>query len=288
MPTTTENWPLRLFRRSVIKQRKYRMITRLLGSTRELHCLDIGADNGVMSYLLRRRGGTWKSADLDENAVRSIRELVKTGVYRIDGKSTPFEDEEFDTVVIVDFLEHIHSDHEFVEELFRIIKPGGTLLVNVPHVKNGPLRKFRLAIGQTDEKHGHVRPGYTIESLESLLGPRFTVEIGMTYSRSFSELIDTLIVGAVYLLKSHKKGDSSKGAIVTGKDLENYRTMFRVYTLIYPVVWFFSKLDSLLFFTSGYMLIARARINKPVSSFKFRGPGYLTPAQNPQFVIRNS
>lgn len=60
------DWPLRLFNKSVLKQRKLREIVDMLGPVDGQHCLDIGGDNGVISYLLRQRGGAWKSADLDE------------------------------------------------------------------------------------------------------------------------------------------------------------------------------------------------------------------------------
>jgi SAM-dependent methyltransferase len=251
-------WPVRLFNKSVLKQRKLHEIRAQLGSTEGLRCLDIGSDNGVISYLLRQQGGAWKSADLDEMSVNAIRSLVESDVYQIDGGRTPFADKEFDCVIIVDFLEHIPDDAGFVEELHRILRPGGTLIVNVPHLKNSLLRRFRLAIGQTDEKHGHLRPGYTEASLRRLLGDSFHMETAVTYSKFFSELVDTLIVYGVSLLKRGKGEHSKKGTIVTGKDLEANPSMFQLYTLIYPVVWLLAKLDRLLFFRSGYMLIARA------------------------------
>jgi SAM-dependent methyltransferase len=257
-----QNWPVLLFRKSVLKQRKFTEITNLLGDTDRLHCLDIGSDNGVISYLLRQRGGRWKSADLDEKAVASIRELVKSDVFQIDGGRTVFQDNEFDRVIIVDFLEHIHTDREFICELYRIMKPGGELVINVPHVKNSLLRKFRLAIGQTDEKHGHVRPGYTIESLSTLLEKEFTLTSSKTYSKFFAECVDTLIALGLGLAK---KGDeqSRKGTVVTGQDMQRYRKMFWLYSAIYPVVWVFARLDTMLLGCSGYLLIAKAKVNKP-------------------------
>lgn len=256
-------WPIRLFKRSVLKQRKYKELTALIGPSAGKRCLDIGSDNGVISYMLRERGGSWKSADLDPLAVESIRDLVGSEVYQIDGGRTPFRDDEFDGVVIVDFLEHIPDDKGFVRELARILKPGGFVIVNVPHIKPSLLRRFRLAIGQTDEKHGHLRPGYTIESLRTLLGEQFIIERHHTYSRFFAESIDTLVVYAVSLLK-RKKGDahSQKGLLVTGQDMKAYQSMFRLYSLIYPIIWLVSRLDALLFFRSGYMLIARAHLQK--------------------------
>lgn len=258
----SENWPIRLFSKSVLKQRKFKEVTTLLGPTDGLSCLDIGADNGVISYLLRQRGGRWKSADLDEASVGAIRALVETDVYQISGEETPFADDEFDVVALVDFLEHIPDDQAFVHELYRMIKPGGRVIINVPHIKNSLLRKVRLALGQTDEKHGHLRPGYTVDGLRQLLGDEFTIESSKTYSKFFSELVDTMIVQAVYMTQRNKTESSQKGALVTEQDLRKYQKMFRLYSLIYPIMWLIAKLDNLLFFTSGYMLILEAAVNK--------------------------
>jgi len=254
-------WPIRLFKKSVLKQRKFKEITQLLGDTRWLRCLDVGADNGVVSYLFRQRGGEWKSADLDEAAVTSIRELVGSRVYQVSGRGTPFENDEFDRIVIVDLLEHTPTDAEFVKDLHRILKPSGELVINVPHIKNSLLRRFRLAIGQTDEKHGHIRPGYTLEGLRKLLDGQFAIIEWNTYSKFFSECIDTCITMAVDLLKGGNR-DSQKGVLVTGKDMRQYRKLFWVYSLIYPVVKFMAYLDNLLFWCSGYMLIVRTRTTK--------------------------
>ena len=68
-----EPWALRLFRKSVLKQRKLAELEQALGPTEGLRCLDLGSDNGVVSLLLRRRGGSWASADLTEEAVACIR-----------------------------------------------------------------------------------------------------------------------------------------------------------------------------------------------------------------------
>jgi 2-polyprenyl-3-methyl-5-hydroxy-6-metoxy-1,4-benzoquinol methylase len=261
MRTAAQSWPVLLFNKSVLKQKKFKEITEALGITDGLCCLDIGSDNGVISYFLRRKGGVWKSADLDENAIRSIRELVECNVYSIDGRRTPFRDNEFDRVVIVDFLEHIETDREFIEEMFRVIKPGGAMIINVPYIKNSLLRKLRIAIGQTDEKHGHVRPGYTVTELAQLLSGRFTIVSTRTYSKFFSECIDTLISFVFALLKG-RGSISQKGLLVTGSDLQQYQRMFRAYSLIYPLLWFFGKLDLLLFWCSGYMLIVKTKVSK--------------------------
>jgi SAM-dependent methyltransferase len=251
-----EPWALRLFRKSVLKQRKLAELSRSLGPTAGLRCLDLGSDNGVVSLLLRRAGGTWASADLTDEAVTSIRALVGTDVHRIDAAALPFADASFDTVAVVDMLEHAPDEAAFVSELFRVTKPGGRLVVNTPHLKRTLLRRLRHAIGQTDEKHGHLRPGYTADGLRVLLGAHgFVWEESRTYSRFFTELVDTAINFGVERLG--KRG-SAKGMVVTGDDVAKHDKAFRLYGAIYPFVRAFSLLDRLVP-ASGYMLIATAR-----------------------------
>ena len=123
-------WAERLFRRSVLKQRKYAEIAAALGPTEGLRCLDLGSDNGVVSLLLRRRGGRWASADLTAEAVGSIRELVQDDVHLFDGVRLPFPDHEFDKVAVVDMLEHVADEAGFVAELARVLRPGGLLVTD--------------------------------------------------------------------------------------------------------------------------------------------------------------
>lgn len=263
MTTTTppaQAWAIQLFAKSVLKQAKFREVTALLGDTTGQRCLDIGSDNGVISYLLRQRGGQWSSADLNAQTVEAIRKLVQTDVEQIDGTRLPYPDHTFDAIAVVDFLEHIPDEKSFLDEAHRVLKPGGLLILNVPHLKHSLLRRLRHALGYTDEKHGHLRPGYTAAELRTLLGARFTVDAERTYSRFFSEFIDTLMNWGVSLLKRGKT--TTKGQVVTGDDIAANQSMFKMYSLIYPIVAAFSRLDGLIPFRSGYMLINRSRANK--------------------------
>jgi len=251
------HWAVKLFRRSVLKQRKLAEIGAMLGPTAGLRCLDLGSDNGVVSLLLRGQGGRWASGDLTEEAVASIRELVEDDVHLVAGGRLPFADGAFDRVAVVDMLEHVPDDRAFVAELARVLRPGGTLVVNTPHLKKSALKRVRDRLGLTDEAHGHLRPGYTAEALRALLegDGRLRMDGHRTYSRFFSELVDTALNAA--LARLGKKG-SAKGMVVTAADVRKHRRLFLAYSAVYPLVWGVSRLDHLLPWASGYMLIASA------------------------------
>ena len=276
MSRTPAEWGVALFNRSVLKQAKFRQILAHLDEPAGKNNLDIGADNGVISYLLRQRGGRWYSADLDPRAVASIRQLVGSDVYQFDGGRTSFPPGTFDQIVIVDFLEHIPDDRGFMRELERILKPGGHLIINVPHLKpHSLLNRVRHRIGLTDEWHGHLRPGYTVEGLRRLLGPTFVIERAVTYSRTFSELIDTGLNGLYLRMRAGDRaaGASSKGSVVTAGDLQKHRKQFLLLSALYPLLWTMAKLDNLLWLQRGYKLIVRARFQGVVAVAAQTNPG---------------
>lgn len=261
---------LHLFRRSVLKQAKLRELVALIGRSDGMQCLDIGGDSGIISLLLRRQGGSWCSVDLDETSVRSIHDLVGGSVARMGGRASPFRAEAFDLVVIVDFLEHVVTDREFLMDMRRILRPGGHLIVHVPHARpRAFVNRLRNAIGLTDERHGHVRPGYTLEGLQQILPSEFVIERSGTYSRACSELIETMLSFGYERMHgpaSRSRGAASKGPIVTAGDAASNPRRFALLGLAYPVLWAIAQLDRLLVFDPGYRLLVKARLEAGPSS----------------------
>jgi SAM-dependent methyltransferase len=250
-------WASALLRRSPLKQRKLAHIERAIGVTEGRRCLDLGSDNGVISLMLRRRGGRWASADLTSEAVASTRELVGDDVHLVQPDRLPFADREFDVVAVVDMIEHVSDDRAFVAELARVTRPGGRLVVNTPYRRDTALRRLRERLGLTDDKHGHVRPGYTPSELCALLedSARFRWEGHQTYVRAFSEIADIALNWGVERLG---KRNSTKGMVVTGADLRHHRGAFAAYALVSPAVRAVTRLDGLVPWSAGYMLIATA------------------------------
>lgn len=87
----------------------------------------------------------------------------------------PFTDGSFDLIVALDVLEHVREDHAATEELWRVLRPGGGLIVFVPALE--------LLWGAHDDIAQHHRR-YTAGGLRDLIaGAGFEVE-RVTYFNS--------------------------------------------------------------------------------------------------------
>src|SRR3546814_18600443 len=49
-----------------------------------------------------------------------------------DALQLPFADSTFDRIIASEVLEHVSDDRQSLHEVFRVLKPGGTLAATVP------------------------------------------------------------------------------------------------------------------------------------------------------------
>jgi SAM-dependent methyltransferase len=245
---------LALFEASVLKQAKWRQLRRAAGALDNVDGLDLGADNGVISWLLRREGGRWTSADLTEETTEAIRAMVGERVELLtDDGTLPFAAASFDLVIVIDLLEHLEDDRRLLAELARCTRPGGRVLLNVPHAKpRAVLRPVREALGLTDAWHGHRHTGYTARSLAELLPADLWIRSTTTYSRFFSHALDTALNWAYLRGRRGSARSTPKGMVVLGGAGQGGRAL----RALYPALRTFASLDALLPWTSGYMLLA--------------------------------
>lgn len=94
--------------------------------------LDVGVGTGTMLAPLEgyeRFGLDVSLAYLKEARSR----LEEVCLSRIE--TAPFSDASFDAIVTTDVLEHVLGLDRAVEQMNRMLKPGGTLIVNVPNME---------------------------------------------------------------------------------------------------------------------------------------------------------
>ena len=90
-PDEASEWHLKLFRKSLLKQDKLRHLLAYLGPVKEQRALDVGGDNGVIPYFLRKEGGTWMSdeAYIDGKIICGQTWLSHPDFYRLIFENLP-------------------------------------------------------------------------------------------------------------------------------------------------------------------------------------------------------
>lgn len=105
--------------------------------------LEIGCANGEWLAFLRDAGGYQvKGVELNSQAVEAARKNFILDVFRGSIFEARFPDEAFDLVEMKFALEHMHDPMKVIEEVKRILKPGGCFLVYVPNVESLVFRIF--------------------------------------------------------------------------------------------------------------------------------------------------
>lgn len=90
--------------------------------------LDIGCGTKPYKKIFRYTEYIGVEIDSAENRDKQIADFF------YDGKRLPFKDSEFDSIIINQVLEHVFNPDEFLQEVRRVLKPVGKLLITVPFV----------------------------------------------------------------------------------------------------------------------------------------------------------
>ena len=87
------------------------------------------------TYLSRR--GVVVALDVDVEAVKACKGRLRGGVVRGDILHMPFRSGVFDAVVSLEVLEHVRGGLKALEEMQRVLKPEGVLVVSTPNRLRG-------------------------------------------------------------------------------------------------------------------------------------------------------
>lgn len=115
-----------------------------------LDVLDLGCAGGFMAEALARRGATVTGIDPAAQAVAAARaHAAAEGLaIRYDtgaGEALPYPDAAFDAVVCVDVLEHVADLDAVLDEVTRVLRPGGWFLFDT--INTGWLARLIVVVG---------------------------------------------------------------------------------------------------------------------------------------------
>ncbi|MDX1569978.1 MAG: class I SAM-dependent methyltransferase [Xanthomonadales bacterium] len=168
------------YRRYELRQARYRDMVpaaqALADQVGHLDVLDIGSGTGSAKRFLDHAGieASWTGVEIDPRRVRLCRALGYDRILDdldLERSSMPFADESFDFVIASHIIEHLRDDRASLADWFRLLRPGGCLILGVPmHLPFiAALAKLRYRlVGR--RAFGHCQ-FYSMRTLKALLRP---------------------------------------------------------------------------------------------------------------------
>jgi SAM-dependent methyltransferase len=142
--------------------------------------LDLGCGGGRHAFEVYRRGADVVAFDLDPGELTPVTSMFggmldagevspQAGAGAVSGDAglMPFGDGAFDRVIAAEVLEHILDDQRAMNELARVLRPGGLAAITVPAFLPERIC-WALSSEYYDTPGGHVRI-YTRAELEAKL-----------------------------------------------------------------------------------------------------------------------
>ncbi|MDZ4774889.1 MAG: class I SAM-dependent methyltransferase [Planctomycetota bacterium] len=97
--------------------------------------LDIGSSFGHFLAGMERRG--WKTVGIEPSSIAAddSRTRLKGTVHTGGFEEVTLASESFDAVVSLYVLEHVNDPRGFMQEVFRVLKPGGQAIIRIPFTR---------------------------------------------------------------------------------------------------------------------------------------------------------
>jgi SAM-dependent methyltransferase len=175
-------------------RRRYRVLTALLDRHAPkdgVRCLDVGGGGDITgaSELLRARFAELHAVEQGADVEEGRRRGVETRAVDVDREPLPYPDAHFDLVLFTSVIEHLYNPRGVVDEIARVLRPGGVLVLEAPNavalgrrldavLGRNPFRwfnRYNAVEGRAPLELCSIF--YTAEEAEAVLGTRFeTVE----------------------------------------------------------------------------------------------------------------
>jgi SAM-dependent methyltransferase len=133
----------------------YSWIMETFGSHVAGHVVEYGAGTGTVSSRLATLATKLTLVEPSPNLVVMLRHRfeafpqIEVIAASLQAHVAGLGENAIDTIVLVNVLEHIEDDRAALAHLFRVLKPGGKLLVFVP--------ALQVLMSTLDQIHGHYR-----------------------------------------------------------------------------------------------------------------------------------
>lgn len=181
---------------------KKKLIRRTTGLSKG-DLLDIGAGTGAFVHYMQ--GAGWNATGLEPDA-EAIKNAAALFNITLKPSASLFElpSERFDVITLWHVLEHVHSLHDYMEQIKRLCRPDGRIFIAVPNYTSYDAKKYRgdWAAYDVPRHLYHFSPA----SMEIL-----TEKHGLTIKRIQPMWLDSFYVSLLSEKYKHGKGNILRG-----------------------------------------------------------------------------
>ncbi len=117
-----------------------------LPSAENDYILDIGTGCGVYLDYLSQDAKLCIGVDINNKGFNKIEKASDIELAVATAEALPFNACSFDAIIMIEVLEHIIDDKKAIEECYRVLKPGGHLIITAPN-KLFPFETHGVRIG---------------------------------------------------------------------------------------------------------------------------------------------
>lgn len=147
----------------------YRPLQPYLDAITAGRVLDVGCAYG---YMLEKFPQSMEKfgIDISDHAIARAQEHFPQGKFQVGGaeKKLPFAEDFFDVIICNDVLEHLVDPGLALQAMARVLKPGGILYLNTPHLNT--LRKMIFMRPDQMEHHISLLPFVKLEEIVTEAG----------------------------------------------------------------------------------------------------------------------
>ncbi|MEK7213622.1 MAG: methionine biosynthesis protein MetW [Patescibacteria group bacterium] len=162
--------------------------------------LDLGSGDGFLLSLLKEKGIEGRGLDISEEGISKAKvKGLDVSVFDFNNK-LPFSDNTFDTVIMLDLLEHLYNPEFLLKEAYRVSKKN--IIIGVPNFSSFPAR-IQMLFGKIPEnnrpKKGHIF-WFNYDILKSIL-KKAKLRVVQIKSNTFFESIPLISIITKILTK---------------------------------------------------------------------------------------
>jgi len=174
--------------------------------------LDIGCGSGLFLYKMKQQGWEVYGEEVNASAAKLGNDAENLNIHIGDLMSAKYESNFFDYVRSNHSLEHITNPNEVLEEVHRILKPGGKLFIGVPNIDSFNARLFKEYWWYLCAPvHAF---NYSIATLTQMLEKHGFVVEKVHHNGDYAGILGSL---QLYLNRNIKSNAKSKGAFKNNK-----------------------------------------------------------------------